>query len=157
MRIGGVGTQDNTSDILTKYLQPPLHVKHTRELNITQEKGLTLSNNVVHYIDSNHETTKMYRTRNPDRYIPPPLRTIIPRSQPTQRNNKQDTHGKWVFDPKDHQPTPNSPEFHIPTQRGPNNGPRQPDRDRQNPSRTPIRRSRSTRQNQLPPYQPPQP
>ncbi len=37
MRIGGVASQDNESDIMTKYLQPPLHVKHTRELNITQE------------------------------------------------------------------------------------------------------------------------
>jgi hypothetical protein len=34
MRIGGVGIQENTSDILTKNLQPPLHIKHTRELNI---------------------------------------------------------------------------------------------------------------------------
>jgi hypothetical protein len=38
MRIGGVGTQDNTSEILTKYLQPPLHIKHTTELNITHTK-----------------------------------------------------------------------------------------------------------------------
>jgi hypothetical protein len=38
MRIGGVGTQDNTSDILTKYLQPSLHIKHTTELNITHTK-----------------------------------------------------------------------------------------------------------------------
>ena len=30
MRIGGVATQDNTSDILTKNLQPPLHIKHTK-------------------------------------------------------------------------------------------------------------------------------
>ncbi len=31
MRIGGVASQDNDneSDILTKYLQPPLHEKHT--------------------------------------------------------------------------------------------------------------------------------
>ena len=37
MRIGGVASQDNESDIMTKYLQPPLHVKHTRALHITQE------------------------------------------------------------------------------------------------------------------------
>ena len=36
MRIGGVATQDNTSDILTKNLQPPLHIKHAKELNILQ-------------------------------------------------------------------------------------------------------------------------
>jgi hypothetical protein len=34
MRIGGVSSQANTSDILTKNLQPPLHLQHTRELNI---------------------------------------------------------------------------------------------------------------------------
>jgi hypothetical protein len=44
MRIGGVGTQHNTSDILTKNLQPPLHIKHTRELNIVQNEKQTLTN-----------------------------------------------------------------------------------------------------------------
>ena len=44
MRIGGVGTQENTSDILTKNLQPPLHIKHTRELNINQNEKQTLTN-----------------------------------------------------------------------------------------------------------------
>jgi hypothetical protein len=44
MRIGGVGTQENTSDILTKNLQPPLHIKHTRELNILQDETQTLTN-----------------------------------------------------------------------------------------------------------------
>jgi hypothetical protein len=34
MRIGGVASQANTSDILTKNLQPPLHLKHISELNI---------------------------------------------------------------------------------------------------------------------------
>jgi hypothetical protein len=43
-RIVGVGTQDNTSDILTKKLQPPLHIKHTRELNILQNEKQTLTN-----------------------------------------------------------------------------------------------------------------
>jgi hypothetical protein len=43
MRIGGVGTQENTSDILTKNLQPPLHQKHTKELNISNTKQ-TLTN-----------------------------------------------------------------------------------------------------------------
>jgi hypothetical protein len=44
MRIGGVGTQDNTSDILTKNLQPPLHIKHTKELNILQNEKQVLTN-----------------------------------------------------------------------------------------------------------------
>ncbi len=44
MRIGGVGTQENKSDILTKNLQPPLHIKHTRELNINKNEKQTLTN-----------------------------------------------------------------------------------------------------------------
>jgi hypothetical protein len=47
MRIGGVGTQENTSDILTKNLQPPLHIKHTKELNIIQNTKQTLTNCVT--------------------------------------------------------------------------------------------------------------
>jgi hypothetical protein len=44
MRIGGVASPDNESDILTKYLQPPLHQKHTKQLHITQS---TLQNCVL--------------------------------------------------------------------------------------------------------------
>ncbi len=62
MRIGGVGTQDNTSDILTKYLQPPLHQKHTRELHITQESREPFTNCVVtHTLRGRHG---MHATRN---------------------------------------------------------------------------------------------
>jgi hypothetical protein len=32
MRTGGVSSKDNTADILTKYLQPELHTKHTTSL-----------------------------------------------------------------------------------------------------------------------------
>jgi hypothetical protein len=38
LRIGGVASQDNESDILTKFLQPPLHEKHTTLLHIKQDK-----------------------------------------------------------------------------------------------------------------------
>jgi hypothetical protein len=41
MRIGGVDTQDNTSDILTKFLQPPLHIKHTSHLHINTTNSVT--------------------------------------------------------------------------------------------------------------------
>jgi hypothetical protein len=34
MRIGGVSSKDNTSDILTKSLQPPIHAKHCAPLHI---------------------------------------------------------------------------------------------------------------------------
>ena len=45
MRIGGVASPDNESDILTKYLQPPLHIKHTQQLHIL--KNTTLTNCVL--------------------------------------------------------------------------------------------------------------
>ena len=41
MRIGGVATENNTADILTKYLQPPLHIKHTSHLHLTSEPRAT--------------------------------------------------------------------------------------------------------------------
>ena len=41
MRIGGVDTKDNTADLLTKYLQPPLHSTHTRQLHINQPHSIT--------------------------------------------------------------------------------------------------------------------
>jgi hypothetical protein len=49
MRIGGVTSQNNESDILTKYLQPPLRIKHTHQLYILKDKlencVLTLTSN----------------------------------------------------------------------------------------------------------------
>jgi hypothetical protein len=64
MRIGGVATQDNTSDILTKNLQPPLHLRHTTELNITHTKQ-TITNCVTK-LTSNHSRTRddPYTSRN---------------------------------------------------------------------------------------------
>jgi hypothetical protein len=47
MRIGGVDTKDNTADLLTKYLQPPLHIKHTSQLNITQQSSFTNTHTTI--------------------------------------------------------------------------------------------------------------
>ena len=41
MRIGEVDTSDNTADTLTKYLQPPLHIKHARYLHLKPENPIT--------------------------------------------------------------------------------------------------------------------
>ena len=38
MRIGGVASEDNTSDILTKNLQPHLHQKHCLQLHLTKQR-----------------------------------------------------------------------------------------------------------------------
>ena len=112
MRIGGVGTQDNTSDILTKNLQPPLHIKHTRELHIQPENHThrqTLSNNVL-FIGSRH-TPK----HNEDMHeLPPAFGDLIFRSNQTQRNKMPlPTHRQHVRIPctktlKNHPKTPNT-------------------------------------------------
>ncbi len=77
MRIGGVATQDNTSDILTKNLQPPLHVKHTRELNITQNEKQTITNCVqgltLH--------SKQGKAARPHDAHPPDRHKVIPRQR----------------------------------------------------------------------------
>ncbi len=41
MRIGGVDSHENTSDILTKFLQPPLHQRHTQQLHIQRTPSLS--------------------------------------------------------------------------------------------------------------------
>ncbi len=83
-RIGGVATHENTSDILTKNLQPPLHQKHTRELNITQENHSdrqTLSNNVLS-ISSRHTPQN-----NEDMHaFPPAFGDLILRPNQPHRN-----------------------------------------------------------------------
>jgi hypothetical protein len=38
MRIGGVASEDNTSDILTKNLQPHFHQKHCLQLHLTKQR-----------------------------------------------------------------------------------------------------------------------
>ncbi len=151
MRIGGVGTQDNTSDILTKYLQPPLHVKYTRELNITQEthdQRQTLSNNVVRCLETTYQQ-KLTRSR------PDPLRTINPRPPQTQIPTLHTPHQNCKFDPKTHRKPPEPSKFQDQTHRGLTHTSRQQDRDRQYPSRNLLRRRRQTQQHNLPPYKTP--
>jgi hypothetical protein len=50
MRIGGVSSTNNTSDILTKTLQPPLHAKHCAPLHIlntTVQPHITILHNML--------------------------------------------------------------------------------------------------------------
>lgn len=84
MRIGGVATHENTSDILTKNLQPPLHIKHTRELHLNPENPShrqTLSNNVLSMVPRRHEK---HREAMPE--LPPAFGDLIFRPNQTQRN-----------------------------------------------------------------------
>ena len=64
MRIGGVATHDNTSDILTKNLQPPLHTKHTRELHILQQPTQTNLTNCVIKVTSRGRSHRTNATHN---------------------------------------------------------------------------------------------
>ena len=53
MRIGGVASIDNTSDILTKNLQPHLHQKHCTPLHITAHKKEYRATNNSLWLTSN--------------------------------------------------------------------------------------------------------
>ena len=54
MRIGGVVSSDNTSDILSKNLQPNLHQKHCTALNILQP---TLTQSNINLTDGSRESS----------------------------------------------------------------------------------------------------
>ena len=54
MRIGGIASEDNTSDILTKNLQPPLHQKHCADLHILHP---TLTNNNLLITNDSHHSS----------------------------------------------------------------------------------------------------
>jgi hypothetical protein len=54
MRIGGVASSDNTSDILTKNLQPHLHQRHCAALHILQP---TLTQSNINLTDGSRESS----------------------------------------------------------------------------------------------------
>jgi hypothetical protein len=110
MRIGGVASANNTSDILTKYLQPPLHEKHAYHLHITQEKRppkTTLTNCVlsfVHYHEpSTNPTSIRKRHRQPKMEhnnttceFPPAFLDLLPkRPTLTKRQKKRQRQQYW--------------------------------------------------------------
>ncbi len=85
MRIGGVASEDNTTDILTKNLQPYLHQKHCAHLHIQAvknkrgKKSTTLTNNSVR-LTSRWKTNK-FRSR-PNQRHPTQMPTQIPSHLP---------------------------------------------------------------------------
>jgi hypothetical protein len=56
MRIGGIASENNTNDILTKTLQPPLYLNYCADLSILQPT-LT-NNNLLIPNDSHHSSSK---------------------------------------------------------------------------------------------------
>jgi hypothetical protein len=102
MRIGGVATHDNTSDILTKNLQPPLHIKHVRELKILQQLTQTNLQNCVMGVTlrGSHRTNA---TRNGSLAhahqlaLDPPMESNRPRILTNQQNRNKNICGPvWV-------------------------------------------------------------
>ncbi len=101
MRIGGVSTQDNTSDILTKYLQPPLHQKHPRELYITQNTRIPLTNCVITHTSRGRHRTNATRScslmHKQQLALDPPIETNRPRVLAIQQNRDDNIGGPiWV-------------------------------------------------------------
>jgi hypothetical protein len=91
MRIGGVATGDNTSDILTKYLQPPLHIKHTSHLHINTTNSVTnthtsLQSHVTHATLKQHTSvgiqTCLASTPSPPRIRSTPIAITSPQVGP---------------------------------------------------------------------------
>jgi hypothetical protein len=71
MRIGGVASEDNTTGILTKNLQPHLHQKHCKHLNLTphrqKTKGTTSTNNSLRLTSLSRQEVG---ARSDDRDVP---------------------------------------------------------------------------------------
>jgi hypothetical protein len=89
MRIGGVASEDNTSDILTKNLQPHLHQKHCLPLHLTkQRKTKTGTHNSVR-LTSRWKTNKL-RSR-PNQRHPTQMPTQIPSHLPCPLEVKPNT------------------------------------------------------------------
>ncbi len=157
MRIGGVDTLENTSDLLTKTLHPPQHQRHARHLHLQENTALTNTTTTLKICATN-ATLKTHngRTsipRKPIKQSSCPSWTIILRPQPTHWHTPHCTHQNLQFGSKTN---PKSPNFLSQIYCGyKHDARRQPDRDRQCPSRYPIPRRRQTQQNHLPPYKPP--
>jgi hypothetical protein len=99
MRIGGVATQDNTSDILTKNLQPPLRIKPARELNILQQPTQTNLTNCVIGITSrgSHRTNTTRNcslTHTHQLSLDPPMESNRPRVLANQQNRNKTSAGQ---------------------------------------------------------------
>jgi hypothetical protein len=95
MRIGGVASEDNASDILTKNLQPHLHQKHCTSLHLPErnnqrvkrETPLTI-NNALHY------------TPQPTSNIHQELMPILQQCETTQMPQIFPRHATIVLEPK---------------------------------------------------------
>jgi hypothetical protein len=117
MRIRGVSTQDNTSDILTKYLQPPLHQKTTRELNITQDTRIPFTNCVVtHTLRGHHRT---HATQNcslaqaQQLALDPAMKANRSRIRATQQNRDKNIGGPVRIRPTLHSETDPPAEYQV--------------------------------------------
>jgi hypothetical protein len=72
MRIGGVASEDNTSDILTKNLQPHLHQKHCLQLHLTKQSKTKKGTHNVLRLTSRRQTPSRTVTRKANKLHPRP-------------------------------------------------------------------------------------
>jgi hypothetical protein len=73
MRIGGVASEDNTSDILTKNLQPHLHQKHCIQLHLTKQRHTKQGTHNVLKLTSRRQTpSRITITRKTNKLHPRP-------------------------------------------------------------------------------------
>ena len=72
MRIGGVASEDNTSDILTKNLQPHLHQKHCLHLHLTKQRKRENGTHNVLRLTSRRKTKFRRRSRKTNKLNPRP-------------------------------------------------------------------------------------
>ncbi len=72
MRIGGVASEDNTSDILTKNLQPHLHQKHCLQLHLTKQSKTKKGTHNVLRLTSRRHTPSRTLTRKTNKLHPRP-------------------------------------------------------------------------------------
>jgi hypothetical protein len=72
MRIGGVASEDNTSDISTKNLQPHLHQKHCLQLHLTKPRQTKRGTHNVLRLTSRRKTKLWSRGRKTNKLDPRP-------------------------------------------------------------------------------------
>jgi hypothetical protein len=72
MRVGGVASEDNTSDILTKNLQPHLHQKHCLQLHLTKQSKTKKATHNVLRITSRRQAPSRTVTRKANKLHPRP-------------------------------------------------------------------------------------
>jgi hypothetical protein len=103
MRIVGVSSKDNTSDILTKSLQPPIHAKHCSHLHIlaptvTQNATFITKKTTPHNKKPQQEPKHIIRNTDDPYHIHThvsPIDTSTPSNRTTKRRRQKQRQRYW--------------------------------------------------------------